>query len=401
MNENNKNQTEKTNKETINITPIYLNTSYNFEKKYNKSTNLSEYYKNFLNTSKLPFSVKNTCIIKDKLKEIAQKNKGISSLTIISSHSKKKHNRSCLKTNLNFNLIDANWDKTKNNNAYYISGSLPFNSKYIVDKINPKLQKSNLSTGFISNSNINNESEMETNDKKIEKLARKLYLKKRQEYSPIDFHNNTIYLSNGFFNGVNLVMNPPNVEQNFLTDRGAVYSNGYNFVPTNLPSYLKDKFNIKGTTLLSPFCIKARDQYLYKKIFYDLEPKKIGKNNGCVDNKLNIIYAENEFQFEDKIFKINKKLLKLGRKLIKPTQPNSEGRRLIKCQKKIQFMKKIVDYAYPNMVLARVREEKKKLNKYKSLEQKLPSFKLADYNWKKKQKILDNSLTKSINVIKV
>ena len=403
MNENNKNEFDKTHKESINITQIYLNTSYNCENKFNNSTNILDYNKNSFNFSKYPLSVKNTRIHKEKLRESTQKLKGKLSLALISSQNKIKNNRNSFKTNHRFNITDTNWEKSKNNNGYYVSGYLPYNSKYIVDQINSKFQKSNISTGFISNS-LNNESEMETNDKKIENLAQKLNLKHIKEYIPIEFNNNNnaITFNNGFFNGMNIVYTPQsNDKHNILTDRGISYSNGYNFIPSNLPSYLKDKYNINGTNILSPFCIKARDQFLYKKIFYDLAPIKIAKCKGVVDNKLNIIYADNEYQFEDKVYKINKKMRKLGKKLVNPTQPNSEEENLIKVQKKIQFIKKIVDYAYPNMVLARVREEKKKLNKHKSLEQKLPSFKLVDFDRKKKQKLLDKALGKSINIIKI
>ena len=73
----------------------------------------------------------------------------------------------------------------------------------------------------------------------------------------------------------------------------------------NLPIFLREKYNIKGTNIMSPFCIKARDESLYKRIFYTYFKKPIIVKRKGIDNKLNIIYAENEDNFKKKIKKIN------------------------------------------------------------------------------------------------
>ena len=82
----------------------------------------------------------------------------------------------------------------------------------------------------------------------------------------------------------------------------------------NLPIYLREKYNIKGTNIISPFCIKARDESLYKRIFYTYFQKPIIAKKKGIDNKLNIIYAENEEKFNKKIKRINEKLKKEGKK---------------------------------------------------------------------------------------
>ena len=182
------------------------------------------------------------------------------------------------------------------NNAYYLTGELPFRDKYIVEINNSNLN--NLNTpdnndnksinkkktnknefiqcdSIYNNDNNNNYSyntlknkmlDMRKKDKKIDKLAKKLVLKLNSE----DKKNNKtkcccgnlITLNNGFFNGVNLVMSYSPVKQknecnkmstsnntdnnnqdnNKLEQQEVIYSNGYNFIPTNLPLFLRDKY---------------------------------------------------------------------------------------------------------------------------------------------------------------
>ena len=91
----------------------------------------------------------------------------------------------------------------------------------------------------------------------------------------------------------------------------------------NLPIFLRDKYNIKGTNIISPFCIKARDESLYKRIFYNYFKKPIIVKKKGVDNKLNIFYAENEEKFKKKMKKINEKIRKEGKKEKNAFFPNS------------------------------------------------------------------------------
>ena len=69
-------------------------------------------------------------------------------------------------------------------------------------------------------------------------------------------------------------------------------------------------------------------------------------------------------------------------------------------RQKIQFIKKIVDYVYPNMVLYKVRQEKKRISKAKSLEFKYPRSRINLLNLKEEQKskktIIEKQKTKII-----
>ena len=167
----------------------------------------------------------------------------------------------------------------------------------------------------------------------------------------------------------------------------------------NLPIFLREKYNIKGTNIISPFCIKARDESLYKRIFYTYFKKPIIKKKG-VDNKLNIIYAENEEKFKAKVKIINERIKKEGKKEKNAQFPNSVENKLANIKHKIKFMKNIVDYAYPEMVLTRVREANKILEYSRKRNQNFIPYKSADYKVEQYNKILTNNLIKSFNISK-
>ena len=64
----------------------------------------------------------------------------------------------------------------------------------------------------------------------------------------------------------------------------------------------------------------------------------------------------------------------------------------------MSFMRKIIDYAYPNMVLARVRESEKIIKKRNLSQQNLPPFIKAEIINKQRNNNLGNFLRQSINI---
>ena len=321
-----------------------------------------------------------------------------------------------------------------NNKAYYLSGEVPFRDKYIVEIKDYNLNSNVSNKKEKSNKVINNKNEyiqcnstdnnlkrkilnMRKKDRKIDKLAKNLSIKLNLEEKKNNNHpkcgcGNLITLNNGFFNGTNLVMSYSPIkaknEDNKIiynnsnnynqTEPSFIYNNGYNFIPTNLPIFLRDKYNIKGTTVLSPFCIEARDEFLFKKIFYDEEKKRLSKRSNVIDNKLNIFYAENHAQYYKNLLKFNEKLKKKGKRIMHNIGPSPTEMKLNKLQNKMNFMKKIVDYAYPNMVLARVRETKTISKKKNLSELYLPPFKKAELFNKQRNNLFREYLAKSINI---
>ena len=165
----------------------------------------------------------------------------------------------------------------------------------------------------------------------------------------------------------------------------------------NLPIFLREKYTIKGTNIISPFCQKARDEFLYKRIFYNYFKKPVDTKKIGVNNKLNIIYAENEEKFKKKIQIINKRIREEGKKEKNSQCPNSVEEKLTNIKHKIKFMKKIVDYAYPETVLTRVRESLKAKENSRNRFKNFPPYKssfgtLERYN-QTKAKTLTNLLT--------
>ena len=334
------------------------------------------------------------------------------------------------------------------NKDYYLTGELPFRKAYIseikdcnstLSTSNNKINTNKIKNKFIQCNTINTFNDdnykslnkllnIKKNDKEIEKLAKDLKLslnvdEKRQKTRC--GCGNLITLKNGFFNGVNLVMNYSPIKDKFENEKSwtinnnlneiksnaknnnenninkidylkSIISDNYNFVPKNLPMFLREKFNIKGTTILSPFCIEARDDFLFKKLLHDKEKKNILKRKEVIDNKLNIFYAENQNQYDKNILNHNLKLKRKGRQVFHKVGPSQTEMRLTRIKSKMNFMKKIIDYAYPNMVLARVRQTAKIIRKNNLSE--IPPFKRVELMKKKKNVILGEFLRKSINI---
>lgn len=310
------------------------------------------------------------------------------------------------------------------NKAYYLTGEVPFKDKYIIEMEEKKYCNQNLEILNKSSKNeiiqcetINNNQfnkkilNIRKKDNKIDRLAQKLSIKLKFEEKKNKFTKcgcgNLITFNNGFFNGLNLVMSYSPIKSGKEKDTAETLKNSYNqtepgvsynFIPTNLPIFLRDKFNIKGTDVLSPFCLEARDEFLFKKIFYEGERKRLSKRSHVIDNKLNIFYAENHTQYYKNLRKLNEKMKKKGKKGLHVVEPTPTEKKLNTIKNKMSFMKKIVDYAYPNMVLARVREKEKVYKKDNLSEFYLPPFKKAEVLNQKRNNTLGEYLTKSINI---
>ena len=145
---------------------------------------------------------------------------------------------------------------------------------------------------------------------------------------------------------------------------------------------------------------KYESDYLYKKIFqYNNENKK-RKSLNVIDNKLNLFYSENEDQYNQKIKKINENLYKKGKPIKHFVISENAKINTPYLIKRVKFMKKVVDYLYPNMVLAKVRVENKRISKTKSISHKMPLSKLILLEKKRQQKNLELFLGKSFSFIK-
>ena len=99
--------------------------------------------------------------------------------------------------------------------------------------------------------------------------------------------------------------------------------------------------------------------FLYKKIFYYADKKKKIKSDKDLDNKYNILYSENENQYRKNFEKLNEIYRRLGKKKIYNIQLSHSQNKIKGIQERVNFMKKVVDYTYPDMVLAKIKEQDK------------------------------------------
>ena len=243
------------------------------------------------------------------------------------------------------------------------------------------------------------ESNMENKDIRIEQLAKDLNIfqsdyhfkniniRKNNSYSNL-LNNLNISEESSFINGINKMNNlnenvSPNSRLSTRTPSSRIYSgkviNNFNNVNINKFNFNKNKihdilnkrksgvelpqdyeFYIEGTNILSPFCEKARDLFLYRKIFFYFGHKKIPKvMNRFLNNKLNLCYAENENQFDERIARENIIKKRTGKGKILRVGKTDTEKRSESINHRVGFIKKVFDYAYPDILIYRIKHHSK------------------------------------------
>ena len=230
----------------------------------------------------------------------------------------------------------------RNYSAYYINSDLRLKKNYISDL----LQKEE-----------NNNNNSQNKSQKISDIEKKISILEKS-LNIININNTN--KSNSFFAENSKYLKIKKIK-NYENEKKKV-----------LPDYLKEKFNIKGTNILSPFCMKSRDNFIMEKF-----RKFLNKNNTLktdkkyiIDNKLNIIYAENEEMYKNKLKKINQKLIAQGKRLRYKYILSPSEKQLRDMEKKVTFMKDLVDVAFPNTAMFRLRDNQIYLKKYKTFYKK-------------------------------
>ena len=71
------------------------------------------------------------------------------------------------------------------------------------------------------------------------------------------------------------------------------------------------------------------------------------------------LYSENENQYRKNFEKLNEIYRRLGKKKIYNIQLSHSQNKIKGIQERVNFMKKVVDYTYPDMVLAKIKEQDK------------------------------------------
>jgi len=105
----------------------------------------------------------------------------------------------------------------------------------------------------------------------------------------------------------------------------------------------------------------------YKSIFPNYNLFKQKKN--YIDNKLNLIYCQNESQY--RLLMAKRKKLK-GMDMFKEQDSDKIKHRVNTIKTKIKFMKNVIDYSYPDFMLYKIKIWKKNLDEIKGGEKLLP-----------------------------
>ena len=171
-----------------------------------------------------------------------------------------------------------------------------------------------------------------------------------------------------------------------------------NSIKNTLPFFSREMCNTQGNSTSSKISVNSKEEYLYKKIFYN-NKHKIKANNYLIDNKLNLIYAENEKQYIDIITKsrIN---IKKRKKLKNLKLLNSMNKEMKELNDKSRFIKKVIDYTFPEMVIGRIKEEKKIAKKSRNKNIKIIDCKSVKKEKDVKEKTYTDYLLKSFTVKK-
>ena len=326
--------------------------------------------------------------------------------------------------------------------AYYYSANIPIKNKYIVDSLSQDKPKT------MRNKQNNKVSIIQ---QKIDTLAKNLYLfqykKKNNNLKQIKnpftkriekINNKELVQSyNGRYNDLSntrsslpsKMIQPSSLEktnyskntqrsgQKILKDFKDISYNKESIEKTEINKLDDSKENDNSKKILeliqkekeqkimknaktSAKFLGAKDEFLYKKIFHFNNINRKKKTMNIIDNKLNIFYSENLVQYNQKINRINHILSKKGKPMVHQGVERNSKSNMENMIKKIQFIKKIVDYVYPNMVLYKVKQENKRISKIKSLDYKYSKSQINLLNLRNEQQKLDSYFRKSMVIKK-
>ena len=117
----------------------------------------------------------------------------------------------------------------------------------------------------------------------------------------------------------------------------------------------------------------------YDKFFFRDRIPAHKKRMISIDNRLNLMYSDNVEQFKKNLRKKDPEKAFLNEKAVE----NVKGQ-ISQCKKEIFFIKKVVDFTYPKIVMAKNKREKLKRMKIKPI--CIYDFKQADENVKQQEK---------------
>ena len=209
-----------------------------------------------------------------------------------------------------------------------------------------------------------------------------------RSYSNISLYNN---LSN--FNTISNIGN---------TISNNTISNNYNIIyhkknNSNKFNTINNISRITLTPVINRKKLSQEDLKYYKNVFKE---KPIFKSKPkLINNSLNLFYSENEKTFDEKIDMENLRMISEN-KGIKFSKRYKNTENLLKNLKnKIKFIKAVTDYAYPGIIIHKIKSLKKEFENEKEKRQKKffspVNKRIKEFNLKKKvrQNVLSNYIS--------
>ena len=323
-----------------------------------KSANFNEKYlvSNYINNNK----IKDLLYQKQKLIKEKRLSRNKSDLPKFQTITKSSMNKLVTKIELNFiphkNQKPFKYEDKKNNtmiqiiNPYISQNKIKYNTKrnysayYLKDDL--LLKKKYLSEILLKqNKKTRNKSQNISDiEKKISELEKNLNI------SHINSKNSSFFISSASRRMPKIIIKKKKEENK-----------------NKIPDYLKEEFKIKGTNITSPFCKKWRDKRLNEKFNEFLDKGGPLKDNKKIifDNKLNIIYAENENMYQKKLKILNNKLSAQGKKkkykFFSPSEIEFKD-----IEKRVSFMKNVfyfVEQKKFDFIKKKIKKKQKKIVK--------------------------------------
>ena len=264
-----------------------------------------------------------------------------------------------LNNNTIYNIKNEIPDYYYKNPFFYNNNNLDLQMKVLRELKNVKINRN--STPTPGNTNINTKYNSS-------KSLSNTFVNKRLNISSI---NNKINYKHNIIN-----LDLPNISLNkekdnnddikiIINDNDENQINRHNY--TSFNNYKNsEKINKNYTSFIrTPKNNKDNEDYFYK-IVFKTKPIFRRVQKLVIDNKFNMIYAENEEQYKKIIEKEYIRLISEGKKVKSKNIAPSIKIKLNETKKKIKFMKGIVDYTYPGFVLSKIKYMQKRLNEHKN-----------------------------------
>ena len=161
-----------------------------------------------------------------------------------------------------------------------------------------------------------------------------------------------------------------------------------------------NNYNIKFMNNNISNDLEQRDEYIYNNIFSKSPLFK--PRPRFLDNRLNIIYSENEKQYNLIMAKRNKLKKEKGTNLKFEKDSEKIKDRVNDIKTKIKFMKSVMDYSYPGLMISKIKSWGKEFqNQNNKYSDKLTPFEEQKMQIKRKNILRNNYLKQNMRVFPI